>query len=44
VAAGYGVRRLKPSDSTPVGSSANAKLYEGANSVKVIIGPGTGLG
>ena len=44
VAAGYGVRRLKPSESVPVGSSANAKLYEGANSVKVIIGPGTGLG
>lgn len=44
VAAGYGVRRLKPQDSTALGASKEVKLHEGAKSIKVVIGPGTGLG
>lgn len=43
-AAGYGVATLKASDSIILGSSGEAKNYDGDNCVKVVIGPGTGLG
>ena len=43
-AAGYGISTLKHKDSTILGSSGEAPLVEGPNSVKVVIGPGTGLG
>ena len=44
-AAGYGVCTLKKSDVTLLGSSSTgAPLQEGARSVKVVMGPGTGLG
>lgn len=43
-AAGYGVSRLTSSDYTPVKGSSTIPLQEGAGSVKVVIGPGTGLG
>ena len=42
-AAGYGISRVKESDCTSLGGST-VPLLEGANSVKVVIGPGTGLG
>lgn len=43
-AAGYGISTLKHKDSTILGSSGEAMQNEGPNSVKIVIGPGTGLG
>ena len=43
-AAAYGVARLKAPDCISIGKSGENKLYEGKNSVKIVIGPGTGLG
>lgn len=43
-AAGYGVSRLLPIHYTTLGKSGEAPLKEGENSVKVVIGPGTGMG
>jgi glucokinase len=43
-AAGYGISVLQPKDYVVVGDSAKAELQEGARSVKIVVGPGTGLG
>ena len=44
IAAGYGISTLQKHDVTHIGASGEAFLNEGANSVKIVIGPGTGLG
>mmetsp|Transcript_14302 Transcript_14302/g.22270 ORF Transcript_14302/g.22270 Transcript_14302/m.22270 type:complete len:255 (+) Transcript_14302:444-1208(+) len=43
-AAGYGISTLEDDESKPVQESGNAKLQEGAKSVKLVLGPGTGMG
>lgn len=43
-AAGYGVCTLRTQDVTHLGQSGDANAQNGARSVKVVIGPGTGLG
>ena len=43
-AAGYGISVLSCKDCDILGSSGEAEMQEGAGSVKVVIGPGTGLG
>lgn len=43
-AAGFGISRIKPEQCTALGDSGKIDLQEGAGSVKVVIGPGTGLG
>ena len=43
-AAGYGISVLTSRDCDILGSSGEANMEEGAGSVKVVIGPGTGLG
>ena len=43
-AAGYGISVLTSKDCDILGSSGEANMEEGAGSVKVVIGPGTGLG
>jgi glucokinase len=43
-AAGYGISVLTPSDYVVLGDSAKAPLIEGPKSVKIVVGPGTGLG
>lgn len=43
-AAGYGVCTLRKQDVTHLGQSGDAVQQLGARSVKVVIGPGTGLG
>jgi glucokinase len=43
-AAGYGVATLRKQDVTVLGHSGDAVMQTGARSVKVVIGPGTGLG
>ena len=44
IAAGYGVSTLKKQDVTHVGATGEAYHNEGPGSVKVVVGPGTGLG
>lgn len=43
-AAGYGVSRIKESQCTKLNKGTEAQMQEGAGSVKVVMGPGTGLG
>lgn len=43
-AAGYGISRIMPKDCKTLGDSGKNPLQEGAGSVKLVIGPGTGLG
>ena len=43
-AAAFGVSTLTHKDVTILGSSGEAKQDEGESSVKVVVGPGTGLG
>ena len=43
-AAGFGISVLSYKDCDILGSSGEANMEEGAGSVKVVIGPGTGLG
>lgn len=43
-AAGYGISRIRPKDCETLGRSGKNPVQEGANSVKLVIGPGTGLG
>lgn len=43
-AAGYGITRINPENCQVLGGCKDVKLKEGAKSVKVVIGPGTGLG
>jgi glucokinase len=43
-AAGYGISRVTQAQCKPLNKSKDARVLEGANSVKVVMGPGTGLG
>lgn len=43
-AAGYGISRVTLNQCKTLNKSPEAKIIEGANSVKVVMGPGTGLG
>jgi glucokinase len=43
-AAGYGIARVTPAQCKPLNKNKDIQINEGANSVKVVMGPGTGLG
>jgi glucokinase len=43
-AAGYGISRVTNSQCKSLNNGPDAKIIEGANSVKIVMGPGTGLG